>query len=254
MLSEARTKRNQNLSEKITLVEQELAALTKIERERKAELNSAIREDLLEQRTKLAQLLATLLDDKRQREKLWKESLESEFSKHIQVTSDAEALEQYQTFLDKEPFEIQVKHYAIDFRAANILLDLYRKLDDEASFPEGHSLQHKLAYYLPCFIEVTGEKLLRLTAVDLMNSSILDYRLCQVLEGHFQHIRGQYPESPDKRNFRNSFPAPSCPPLEERNFWTESECVVCLSNKVCEATQHTCPLYKLLFYFRVEEI
>ena len=256
----ARARRNQSLTDNIALIEQELLALTFVERERKDVQNTLALEDLILQRAKLAQMLVQLLDMKRLREKLWKETVQNEFCKlYTQNTDDNSWIQEFQAFLDKEPFEVQVKHFAIDFRLVNILTNLYHDLENEDRFQDGSGLQKKLLYYLPCFIDVSLDTLLKSTVSDLLNANILDYELCQVLVSHFQMIHEQQitdglnntihiTEGNIWRIFILNYIffslikllVPSCPEYKELNdetesskFWCESECVVCLNNKVC---------------------
>src|SRR5699024_4154802 len=139
---------------KISLVEQELLALSFVERERKDVRADMLVADLVAQRTQLAQLLASLLDVKRQREKQLMETLEKELSKRYGGNDPNAAdhwLEEFQRLLSKESFEVQVSGYGIDVRIADILIALYHELDDEYAHPLGSMLQGKLRYVC-CYV------------------------------------------------------------------------------------------------------
>lgn len=245
-LLDARDRRNVDLVEKITLVEQELLALTFCERERKELRSDTWKGELDRQRARLVELLTTLLEVKRSREKMLKETLEKEVFDRLRKQDEGEGswLEQVQQFLAKESFEVQVAHHGLDIRLATILINLYHDLEHEPG------LRTKLAYYLAHFVDVPYETLLCSSAADLMGKcTIHDYELCQVIALRFGEILLEQKNAPA---------APSAPPemgetIEEAEqkalsiqttvdesgggpgetrYWHEAECVICLVNQV----------------------
>lgn len=254
-IQSARVRRNEDLSEKISIVEQQLLALTFVERERKTERNDQLLADLVQQRTQLAQLLASLLEVKRFREKQLMETLESELSKRYgqhQLDGDQSAtnwLEDFQKLLSKESFVVQVAQYGIDIRIADLLVGIYNQLEDDTNSSNGSMLQGKLAYYLGHFVDMPIDRFCNSTPDDLMKLHIDDYELCQVIVEHVR-LNTKLSSINSQTNIANeeegTIPSQTtldqieAPEVNQSNhseadigskFWCEAECVICLDNK-----------------------
>lgn len=227
-----------------------------MERERKDTRNDLLLADLMAQRTRLAQLLASLLDVKRHREKQLMETLEKELAKRFAPNNDETAgswLEEFQRLLSKESFEVQVRSYGIDARIADVLLGLYRELEDEHEYAQGTMLQGKLGYYLGHFVDLSLSQLCACSPNDLIQLHIEDLELCQLIVNKFARYRQLIEESGtvDGAKLADTSAVPSeqeetAEPRIEKStqpsteasrdggdkFWCEAECVICLDSTV----------------------
>lgn len=230
-----------------------------MERERKDTRNDLLLADLMAQRTRLAQLLTSLLEVKRHREKQLMETLEKELAKRFAPNNDETAgswLEEFQRLLSKESFEVQVRCYGIDARIADILLGLYRELDDEHEYAHGTMLQGKLGYYLGHFVDLSLTQLCGCSPNDLIQLHIDDLELCQLIVNKFARYRQLIEEGStvDAAKLADTSSGLSAPSEEEETtepiieqltqpltevsrdggdkFWCEAECVICLDSTV----------------------
>ncbi|KAH9397666.1 E3 ubiquitin-protein ligase lrsam1 [Tyrophagus putrescentiae] len=241
----ARDRRNGDLTERISLVETELMALSFVERER-AEARTGDRlAQLTAQRKALAALLGELLEEKRGREKRLMATLETELERRFnledhQGSEDESWLEQFQRLLARESFPVQVASYGVDARVADVLVGLYHELEQAGG---GSVLQGKLLYYLGHFVDVPVDRLLSsfTSAADLLRLNIDDYELCQLLVERFKRYRAEREVEKlvvEVEEEVTSTPAPAPAkalqekeePAEENKFWYEAECVICLDN------------------------
>ena len=179
-------------------------ALTFVERERRDVRNDQLLIDLVSHRTRLAQLLASLLEVKRQREKQLINILEKELSKRFYKVDASNTndswLHEFQRLLSKEPFEVQVSEYGIDVRIGNILTELYNDLGSGLTLnnnnlrasnhfnTSGTMLQGKLVYYLGHFVDMTLDRLCICSPEDLLKLKIDDYELCQLISQRFKRL------------------------------------------------------------------
>lgn len=239
----ARDQQNRQLSQQIDLIQAQLLVLSRCELLRRDELSDRMYHELMEQRIKLATLLASLLSTKRKREKQVKSVMENQLAQRCldggfgqsspaRSTDNFTWLHQVQLWLDREPFEVQLDHYGLDYRLADMLLRFHHSLQ-----PDG---QRSLTHYMPHFVDMKYEDFIRLRSrdllalglnnielVDALDSFLRDSLASGPLQGTAPPLEPDVPSAPPK-----SFPQLARPSGARVLFDAESECVICLSRKV----------------------
>ena len=205
--------------------------------------SDSILADIRTQRSKLAQLLAKLLAQKKEREIQLREQLSQMERRRTQVDDNNFWLVQYQCLMKSQPIEAQIRQFGIEDRVGRVLTDVYKEYQ-------------RIEDYLSLFSDLTFDRLNSLSDKQLLNLGIDDYELCKL-------IRDKLDEQSSPVGASASIPsaeeptAPSGVPqthdsapeasasstvsisiteltaqLSEVKLWCQTECVICFDQIV----------------------
>jgi hypothetical protein len=221
MFQKSRDTRHQLITSEIALVQQELAAISKVELQRKQETTDRL-ESIREQRKQLAKLLADLYAQRDARER----QIESQVQT-LENENDEDDfwLVQYQILLEKQPLSVQMDMLGMDRRVKELLLIIEK---------ENPKLQ--IRNYLQYLTILSYEQMVAMEVKELFQAGVDNYDICRTICDTIKQ-RAQIPDSSLNADqlepSSSSSISPSPLPHIENNMqlWCQWECVICLDNQ-----------------------
>ena len=175
-LQRIRDYQNESITNQMLLIENELTELSRAEMQKRDNRSDTILTDIRCQRAKLAQLLARLLKQKRQRELQLREQLHQMERRRMQVDDQDFWLVQYQCLLQRQPIDAQIRQFVIDEAIGRVLTAVQK-------------VYERIADYLPLFGDMTFERLNAMRDKQLLGLGIDDYELCKLIRDKLDEHR-----------------------------------------------------------------
>ena len=214
--------------------------------QKKDDRSDSILQDIRTQRSKLAQLLAKLLAQKKERETQLKEKLMQMEKRRTQVDDSDFWLVQYQCLLQRQPIDAQIRQFAIEDRIGKVLIEVHKEME-------------RIADYLSLFTDMTFDRLNSMSDKGLLSLGIDDYELCKLIRdkldeqsspvgasGSSRYAMQSRPTAPEEGESHSDESIPeasasspefvSVIELTEQlsgvKLWRQTECVICFDQIV----------------------